>query len=158
MLNIVRNKEISQQLITNFFKEHWGSPKMVISSGVYQCDEMDGFTVLEDHTILGLITYTITDQECEIISIDSLIEGRGVGSALIAQVEAEAKEAGCQTVKLITTNDNLHAARFYQKRGYRLSLVYPDAVEKARQLKPGIPLLADNGIPIRDEWLFIKGI
>ena len=29
--------------------------------------------------------------------------------------------------------------------------VYPDAVENSRQLKPEIPLVGNDGIPIRDE-------
>lgn len=52
---------------------------------------------------------------------------------------------------LITTNDNLNALGFYQKRGFRIKAVYPGAVDEARRIKPEIPLAASNGIPIRDE-------
>lgn len=57
----------------------------------------------------------------------------------------------CARLWLITTNDNVGALVFYQKAGFRLVAVYPDAVNQARKLKPQIPLVAENGIPIRDE-------
>jgi hypothetical protein len=52
---------------------------------------------------------------------------------------------------LITTNDNLNALEFYQKRGYRIIEVISDAVNKARKVKPSIPLIGYKGIPLQDE-------
>jgi ribosomal protein S18 acetylase RimI-like enzyme len=52
---------------------------------------------------------------------------------------------------LLTTNDNLHALRFYQRRGFRLAALYPGALAEARKLKPSIPETGYHGIPIRDE-------
>jgi hypothetical protein len=55
-------------------------------------------------------------------------------------------------VWLTTTNDNLDALRFYQRRGFRISAVRPRAVERARAtLKPEIPEVGAYGIPVRDE-------
>ncbi|ANF97519.1 GNAT family N-acetyltransferase [Paenibacillus bovis] len=142
-----------------FFSQHWGGTEMVISSGVYDCLELDGYAALtEENHIGGIITFIIKSQDdlCEIISLDSLYEGRGTGSQLLAQVEQTAALKGCQEVRLVTTNDNLEALRFYQKRGYRLTALYPDAVRCARLRKPSIPLLSDNGIQIRDELLLSK--
>jgi len=50
-----------------------------------------------------------------------------------------------------TTNDNLNALRFYQKRGFVLAAVYPEAIERARKIKPTISLIGYEGIPLRDE-------
>lgn len=100
----------------------------------------------------------IDGKDCEIISLDSTIENKGIGTALLQQVEETAKHAHCQRIKLITTNDNVHAMAFYQKRGYQFAEVFPNAVEKARRLKPEIPEVAENGILIRDEILFSKVI
>jgi len=58
----------------------------------------------------------------------------------------------CTRLWLVTTNDNLHALRFYQRRGMCLVRVWPDATTRAREkLKPQIPLTGEHGIPIRDE-------
>jgi len=62
----------------------------------------------------------------------------------------KAKAKGCKFLWLITTNDNLTALGFYQKRGFHLTALYPDALEASRKLKPQISMKA-NGIPIRDE-------
>jgi hypothetical protein len=52
---------------------------------------------------------------------------------------------------LITSNDNLNAIRFYQRRGMRLTAVHRGAIDEARQIKPSIPLIGEHGIPIHDE-------
>jgi N-acetylglutamate synthase-like GNAT family acetyltransferase len=70
---------------------------------------------------------------------------------LIEAVAAAARASGCRRVWLITTNDNLTALAFYQKRGFVLTALHPNAVAASRKLKPEIPLVAENGIPIRDE-------
>ncbi|GLC88937.1 GNAT family N-acetyltransferase [Lysinibacillus piscis] len=144
--------QLASQQVVQFFHDHWGSTEMVISSGVYDCQTLDGFAYLdEQQAIIGLVTYVVRDKECEIISLDSSQEGKGIGSLLVQAVEQWAKDQHCTTVTLITTNDNLDALRFYQKRGYFLVEVLSNAVAEARKYKPEIPLIGYEGIPIRDE-------
>ena len=85
------------------------------------------------------------------MTLDCIQKQRGIGSALIARVVTEARERGCRRLWLVTTNDNLDALRFYQRRGFRLEAVDPGAVNRARQLKPSIPLVGEYGILLRDE-------
>jgi GNAT superfamily N-acetyltransferase len=94
--------------------------------------------------------YSIDGGACEIVTIDSLIE-RGIGTALVEAVTDAARAAGCGRLWLVTTNDNLPALRFYQKRRFALVAVHREAVAEARKLKPEIPLVGLDGIPIRDE-------
>jgi len=70
---------------------------------------------------------------------------------LVAAVKRAAQETGCRRLWLITTNDNLDALRLYQRRGFTLAAVHPNAAAEARRLKPEIPLIGEYGIPIRDE-------
>lgn len=157
-MDIISSEKIDKSRIADFFEKNWGSATMVVTTGVYNCGELPGFGMMENNDIIGYISYNIDGDECEIISLDSLREGTGVGSALLKKGEANAKSLGCSKMKLITTNDNLHALAFYQRRGYRISKVYPDAVAKAREIKPEIPLIAGNGIEIRDELLLEKSL
>jgi GNAT superfamily N-acetyltransferase len=158
-LKILAVEDLPKDKIVDFFKLHWGSPEMVISSGVYDCSTLDGFAVINGGSeINGLITFIIKDNECEIISLDSIEEGKGIGTSLVLKVEERAIKRSCKLVKLITTNDNLLALEFYQKRGFVLSKLLTNAVEKARKLKPVIPLVGNNGIPIRDEIELKKGL
>ncbi|MBB6284154.1 GNAT family N-acetyltransferase [Geobacillus subterraneus] len=156
-MNIVPMKQLDRAMVNQFFTDHWGSAQMVVSTGVYDCGELDGFAAVGNgQRIIGLITFLIRQNACEIVSLDSLVENQGVGSALLHEAETWARQRGCTAVRLITTNDNLHALRFYQKRGYQIITVFPNAVDKARQIKPSIPLMSADGIPIRDELLLVK--
>ncbi|MGE7691354.1 GNAT family N-acetyltransferase [Lysinibacillus sp. NPDC097214] len=156
-MTVIPIQQLPQQDVVHFFTEHWGSTEMVISSGIYDCSKLEGFVYVdEQNTILGLVTYSIREEECEIISLDSIVEGKGIGSLLVQAVEENAFEQGCILITLITTNDNLHALKFYQKRGYHLVEIIQNAVEQARAYKPEIPLIGNDGIPIRDEIRLAK--
>jgi GNAT superfamily N-acetyltransferase len=80
-----------------------------------------------------------------------MVEGQGVGTLLVESVQEAARAAGCRRFFLITTNDNLNALRFYQRRGFRLAALRPGAVDASRQIKPSIPLTGEYGIAIHDE-------
>ena len=83
--------------------------------------------------------------------MNSLKENIGIGSALLDAVKDAAKKQGCKLLWLITSNDNTHALKFYQKYGLKLVAVHRDAIAKSRRLKPEIPLTGKDGIEIRDE-------
>lgn len=156
-MNIYKVEDVLKDKIIEFFKLHWGSSEMAISSGIYDCSALDGFAVLnEEEKIIGLIAYIIKETECEIISLDSTKEGKGIGTSLVQEVEYLAKKKNCKIIKLITTNDNLLALKFYQKRGFFMSRIIHNAVVEARKVKPGIPLIGNDGIPIRDEIEMVK--
>jgi ribosomal protein S18 acetylase RimI-like enzyme len=59
-------------------------------------------------------------------------------------------------VWLVTTNDNLEALRLYQRHAFRLAELHAGAVDRARELKPSIPLLGDHGIPMHDELVLVR--
>lgn len=131
--------------------EHWGSARMVVHGDVFFPAELPGFLALSAAEICGLVTYSIRENDCEILSLDAFQSGLGIGSLLIEAVKDEARAKSCARLRLVTTNDNLNALAFYQKRGFRLSALRPGALELSRKIKPEIPLVGDNGIPIRDE-------
>jgi GNAT superfamily N-acetyltransferase len=104
--------------------------------------------------LVGLATFALANAECELVTLDARRQRTGVGSALLARVVEHAAERGCRRVWLITTNDNIDAIRFYQRRGMRLIAVHPGAADEARRLKPSIPVRGEHGIPIHDELEF----
>jgi GNAT superfamily N-acetyltransferase len=138
--------------VVDFLREQWGSPVQVYRGRLHHVDEHAGFVALQGDRPIGLLTYRIDGDECEISTLKSLVEGAGAGSALIAAVKEVAVAAGCQRLWVITTNDNAHAVRFYQRRGFALAALHRNAVDEARRkLKPEIPLVGIDGIPLRDE-------
>jgi ribosomal protein S18 acetylase RimI-like enzyme len=148
--------EENRGTVSQFFQHHWGSAQMIVSTGTYNCDELDGFICEEDGTIIGLVTYVTREHEIEVISLDSIKEGRGMGAKLMDAVELVAKKNRIYEISLITTNDNLHALKFYQKRGYRIVKIIQDAVTKARKIKSSIPLVGNDNIPLHDEIQLMK--
>jgi GNAT superfamily N-acetyltransferase len=137
--------------VRQFAIANWGA-NIVIGHGVtHELDKQPGFIASKNGERVGLITYHMQGRECEIVSIDSLQEGEGIGTVLIEAIKQVALQAGCTRLWLITTNDNMNALRFYQKRGFMLVAVHRNAIEQTRKLKPEIPLYGNDGIPIRDE-------
>lgn len=137
--------------VASFAAQQWGSDQMVAHGQVFYLSRLEGFIAETGGEVVGLATYDIHGAACELTSLDSLREGLGIGGALIEAVKGTARRSGCQRLFLVTTNDNTHALRFYQRRGFTLCALRPGAVDESRKLKPEIPLLGSDGIPIRDE-------
>ncbi len=144
--------EADREWMPAFVHERWGAELVVAHGAVYVPHRLPGF-VAEDESgaIAGLATYSIEGRSCELVTLDATPAGRGVGTALLQAVVNAATAEECTRLWLVTTNDNLDALAFYQKRGLRLVAVHPGALAVSRRLKPSIPLVAPNGIPIRDE-------
>ena len=137
--------------LREFWVEHWGGDFMVTRGQIHRPEQLEGFVLEDGAEWIGLLSFIIENDELEVISLDSLREGQGIGSQLISQTVEEARARNCQRIFLITTNDNLNALGFYQKRGFELVRINRHALEETRKLKPGIPLIGDNHIPLRDE-------
>ena len=137
--------------VRQFWDDHWDAEFVVAHGTIFQPENVSGFLALDDNDWIGLITYTFLDTDCEIVSVDSLRENEGIGTALIEKVVEEAKANQCHRVHVSTTNANLRALGFYQKRGFQLCELRVNAIEEARKLKPSIPLVGENNIPLRDE-------
>jgi ribosomal protein S18 acetylase RimI-like enzyme len=137
--------------LRQFWVKQWGDEFVVAHGVIHHPDALDGFVALDGDEWVGEITYCASSTECEIVSLDSLREGQGIGTKLINAVVEEARKQNCKRVFLITTNDNMNALRFYQKRGFELAALYRGAANGSRKIKPSIPLTGFYDIPLRDE-------
>jgi ribosomal protein S18 acetylase RimI-like enzyme len=129
----------------------WGSTEVVSRGLVHDAASLSGFVCVADDEIVGLATYDVRAEQCELVTLDAFTAGQGVGSLLLRTVIDAAHAQNCHRLWLITSNDNLQALGFYQRRGLRLVAVHHGAIDEARLLKPQIPLVGDDGIPIHDE-------
>jgi ribosomal protein S18 acetylase RimI-like enzyme len=137
--------------LRQFWIDHWGGEEMISRGKVHRPEQLEGFVVEDGNEWIGLLTFVVEDNECEVTSLDSLREGQGIGSRLIDKAIDEARASDCRRLFLITTNDNLNALGFYQKRGLEIVTIYRGAINNTRKLKPSIPLIGYNNIPLRDE-------
>jgi GNAT superfamily N-acetyltransferase len=138
--------------LADLLRASWGSTRMVSRDRLFDVVDLPGFLAVREAEWLGYAAYDIRTDALEIALLESIVPGVGAGSALIAACVRVAQANGLGRVWLVTTNDNVDALRFYQRRGFRLTALHPDAVTRAREsLKPEIGLIGDSGIPIRDE-------
>ena len=106
----------------------------------------------EKGALVGVLTYKVDGPACEVSTLYAAASSQGIGTTLIHVVVDLAREAGCRRLWLVTTNDNVDALRFYQRRGFRLAQLDAGAVDRSREtLKPSIPEIGDHGIPLHDE-------
>ena len=150
-MDIYQIDQTNRKSVDDFIMEHWFTMDMAVHGESIDLGIADGLYACDGNEIVGLITYRIVRNEMEILSLDSLHEKRGIGSVLLDNAIKTAKNMGCLRVMLITTNDNLSALQFYQKRGFDIIRFHHNAVEESRKIKPQIPLTGSNGIPIRHE-------
>jgi len=151
MIQIRRITEHDLSRMRQIWRKNWGDDFMVVHGTVYRPENLEGFIAYNGPDCVGEITYLLNGEDCEIVTLDSECEGQGLGTKMIDAVVDEARKQNCRRVFLITTNDNLNALGFYQKRGFELVKVNRGAVDEARKLKPTIPAIGMNNIPIRDE-------
>ena len=131
--------------------ELWGSEVVAVHGTCLRPAELGGFIAERSHRVVGLLTYQLVGDMLEIVTLNAIDRRAGIGTTLIEAAVAQARGLGCREVRLTTTNDNVDALRFYQRRGFRLAELRPGAVDRSRQRKPEIPLTGDYGIPLRDE-------
>jgi len=146
--------EEDREFVRILFKEYWGSTQMVTQGRLLHCDDLPGLIAWDGIKPIGLITYLFEGEVCELISLNSIVEGRGIATALIEEVMEMASDAGCSKISVETSNDNLDAMQFYMKRGFRLVKVHLDAIAEARKIKPEIPVVGNYGIELKDAFEF----
>lgn len=140
--------------VNQILKEAWNCPPVISRGRAIDTTRLPGFLFIEEEVIKGVVTYHFENDECEITTLNSFEENRGIGTALIEGVLNIARENNCKRLWLITTNDDINAIRFYQRKGFDLKAAHINAIEASRRLKPSIPLIGMDQIPIKHELEF----
>jgi len=130
---------------------------VVCLNTVFKASDVEGLALV-DHLdeIVGLVTYHVDGPAGQIVTLDTIVRGRGFGRRLLEVVENKFHNLGLGRSWALMTNDNLRAAGLYLSRGYRLVRVHLDAVNRVREHKPELPEKGYEGIRIRDLWEFEK--
>ena len=153
-LDFIQLDEQYRKQVDDLVAEGWAGPYVISKDVLSDTRTLPGFVAITNDEPVGYVLYNIVNGECEIIVLESLREKQGIGGTLIKLVIQAAQEAGCRYIYLTTTNDNTHAIMFYQRFGFSLREVRINAMEKARRLKPQIPMTGNDDIPIAHEFEF----
>jgi ribosomal protein S18 acetylase RimI-like enzyme len=145
----IRPREPADVPAVEPFLERWHSLRVARRGEVLRPIEHPQLLAVDgDGTVVAVLTYVVHGDECEVLTFHSDVRGEGV----VGEARRRAAAAGCRRLWLVTTNDNVDAIRWYQRRGLRLRALRPGAVDAARaRLKPEIPEIGDHEIPLRDE-------
>jgi ribosomal protein S18 acetylase RimI-like enzyme len=152
---VVRPKRAADdEQLARLWRERWGSSIVVSRGRKHDARTLPALVAEDDGELAGMLSFDQVGNAIEVVTLDSLAENRGVGTALLEAMAVLGRNKGAQRLWLITTNDNIRAIRFYQRRGWSLCALHRDGIAASRRLKPEIPLTGDHGIPIRDELEF----
>ena len=143
-----------KDVIRNLFIREWKSDVMVSRGHQHFVDKLEIIIAIQEGEILGILTFSISENQAEIVSLDSFSEGNGIGTKLLDFTLNQFNNLNLDRIWLITSNDNCKAMRFYQKRGWKIVDIHLNAIEDARKIKPEIPLLGYDEIPILHEIEF----
>ncbi|WP_119459836.1 GNAT family N-acetyltransferase [Rhodospirillaceae bacterium SYSU D60014] len=144
--------------IAAFLVERWYDRVVMLDGRAIDAASLPGFVELGDGGILGLVTLLDGVSESEIVTLDAVNAFTGLGTRLVEKAAERAADLRLSRLVVRTTNDNLDALRFYQRRGFRLHRLVPGAIDEERRTKPSIPLIGRYGIPVRDELTLVRDV
>jgi ribosomal protein S18 acetylase RimI-like enzyme len=150
----IRRREPSDRPAVEDFLARWNSLRVARLGRIERPLDHPAMIAADDDDgrLVGVLTYVLDEPQCEVLTLHVDDRRRGIGSALLAEATRVAAATSCTRLWVITTNDNLDALRFYQRRGFRLARLHKGAVDHSRaRLKPEIPWQGDREIPLRDE-------
>jgi GNAT superfamily N-acetyltransferase len=158
-VNVRPREDADRKIVGRFLDEHHSARVARLGELIDTLDHPGLVAEQDDGALAGVLTYVIEGDSCEILTLHAADQWTGAGTALIRAVEQVAAERGCRRMWLLTTNDNVDALRFYQRRGFRLAELRPGGVDDSRaRLKPEIPETGEYGIPLRDEIVLEKEV
>lgn len=143
--------DADREELREFIIAHWFDERIMSCGTIHVPHRGHGMLVRRDGRIVAALTYDMTSQGMEVLTLNSALEGQGIGSMLILSAIEKSRRLGCGRIWLTTSNDNLKAVSFYQRLGFRIVGVNLDAVDEERRMNPRIPTHGERGVRMRDE-------
>jgi GNAT superfamily N-acetyltransferase len=129
----------------------WSDGSIFVRGRLITPPDVEAFGAYHDNKLQGVATWRIEDGSLYLLTMNNITDRRGVGEALLARMLDLARERKLPHLRVIISNDNVGAFRFYQKRGFRIVAVHVGVVDMMRKMKPSIPEIGSEGIRMRDE-------
>lgn len=138
------------EYLRSLLLKRWGDT-LLMGGRAWPCEQMKAFRAIDaGGALLGYVTWNILRTTALVFTLDSYVEGRGVGAALLDAVGDAARELGARAIRVMTTNDNAPAMVYYQKLGYQMVAFFPGAVDIYRTVATRLPTHGYLGLPVRD--------
>jgi GNAT superfamily N-acetyltransferase len=142
--------DAERPLVKALFERDFGRTHIVGFGEVLNVDEMPALVATMHDEVSGALAYRLLGDGLHIVALatDPMWQRSGVGGHLVAETELLARRLGLMRLVVTSTNDNLPALYFYQRRGYRLVAVTPGSMLAHTG---GVAIPGFAGIPVRDE-------
>jgi GNAT superfamily N-acetyltransferase len=141
--------DADRRAVRRLLEEDFGRTKIVAFGEVMDLDAMPALVAIMHADPSGALSYRLLGDALHIVALatDPMWQRSGVGGHLLAEAELLARRLNLTRLVVATTNDNLPALYFYQRRGYRMTDLVPNSVaEHTHQEVAGFA-----GIAVRDE-------
>jgi ribosomal protein S18 acetylase RimI-like enzyme len=118
--------ENERALAIDMFRRDFGRTAVAAFGEVVALEKADGMIVAEmGGDLSGALAWRRMGEALHVVALatDPMWQRSGVGGHLLAEAEMVARREGLARVVIATTNDNLPALYFYQRRGYRITEV-----------------------------------
>jgi GNAT superfamily N-acetyltransferase len=146
-VTLVEDAEDIRKLL---FTRIWGD-RLLMGGRMWRCEDFLALSARDSAGVdVGLAVFAIRGTVCFLFMMDSGVKGSGLGDRFLRLVKEAALKAGARTVRALTPNDHTDAMRFYQRRGFRFTAIYPGAIDVYRLSLPHVPVTGFHGIPLRD--------
>ena len=155
---IIEMDETYRSLVVRDVEEEWAGPLVVTRGQVYDTWHCPGLIAVDEGELIGYLLYLPKNEEWEILVLHALEKNRGIGTALVDALSEKVKKTGGKKLSVVTTNDNIPAIRFYQRRGFSLGEVGFNALEETRKIKPNVPEIGLEGIRLSHELVFFRSL
>jgi ribosomal protein S18 acetylase RimI-like enzyme len=137
-------------LLQTLLNRRWGDTLMMFGRAWKSGDYSALVARSPSSDILGLVTYAMQKSTILVLTLDNFSREPGIGRAMLEQIAVIGREARARQLRVLTTNDNTPALRYFQKLGYRIVAFYPGAIQVYRAVAPNLPEIGVDDIPVRD--------
>lgn len=146
-----------RRAVTDLFQRDFGRARLVLFGEELRLDVAPALLAEMEGEVAGAVAYRAAGERLQILALatDPMWQRSGVGAHLVAEAEELARREGLREVLVATTNDNLPALYFYQRRGYRMQEVLVAALARHYGDRP---VVGFAGIPVRDEIHLVKTV
>ena len=138
-----------------------GGPQVVSLGVLHTLQDHEAIVAVDEQELVGFAVFRLALPRVELLALRAVRRWSGTGTFLMRELESRVKLLGGQSLFLCTTNDNLSAIRFYQRRGYRMKVLHAGEFRNILRIKgfdPETTVVGHDGIVIRDEIVMEKAV
>jgi GNAT superfamily N-acetyltransferase len=131
--------ESEREPVLELFREDVGRTRVATLGETVDLEGLPTLVAeMEGGSVAGALAYRQHGDALHVVALatDPLWQRTGVGGHLLAEAEVVARRLGLRRLVVTASNDNLPALYFYQRHGYRIVGITPDAAAQHPELTP----------------------